>query len=214
MTESLGIIEAGSLAAALVATDAIQKFAGARVLQAELNDLGGVCLQFAVPVSAIAATLDVGRAAAASIGPPPTCALLTRPAPEALALGIASRHEFNPLIEQPVVFVPATPSPTADPTGVSPMENANPAAIGLIETQGFTAALEAIDTACKAANVRVIGKEKLGGGYITVIVAGDVAAVQAAIAAGRESVGALGKLVAAHVISRPSDAVIALLPKP
>ena len=86
-------------------------------------------------------------------------------------------------------------------------------AIGLIETQGFVAVMEAIDTACKAANVEVIGKEKLGGGYITVMIKGDVAAVKAAIEAGKEKVGSLGKLIAAHVIPRPSPAVLSLLPR-
>ena len=88
-----------------------------------------------------------------------------------------------------------------------------PAALGLIETQGFTAVFEAIDTACKAANVEVVGKEKLGGGYITVIVKGDVAAVNAAIEAGKGKVEGLGKLIAAHVVARPSDSVLALLPR-
>jgi microcompartment protein CcmL/EutN len=86
-------------------------------------------------------------------------------------------------------------------------------AIGLIETQGFTAVMEAIDTACKAANVEVLGKEKLGGGYITVMIKGDVAAVKAAIEAGQQKVEGLGKLIAAHVIPRPSPAVLGLLPK-
>ena len=86
-------------------------------------------------------------------------------------------------------------------------------ALGLIETQGFTAVFEAIDTACKAANVEVLGKEKLGGGYITIVLKGDVAAVKAAIDAGKSKVEGLGKLIAAHVIPRPSAAVLALLPK-
>ena len=58
-------------------------------------------------------------------------------------------------------------------------------AIGMIETQGLTAVIEAIDTACKAGNVEVIGKEKLGGGYVTVLIKGDVAAVNAAVEAGK-----------------------------
>jgi len=61
--------------------------------------------------------------------------------------------------------------------------------------------------------VEVIGKEKLGGGYVTVVVRGDVAAVKAAIEAGRSRVDGLGKLIAAHVIPRPSDSVLGLLPK-
>lgn len=86
-------------------------------------------------------------------------------------------------------------------------------ALGLIETQGFTAVFEAVDSACKAANVEVVGKEKLGGGYVTVVIKGDVAAVKAAIEAGQTKVEGLGKLIAAHVIPRPSDAVLGLLPK-
>jgi microcompartment protein CcmL/EutN len=84
----------------------------------------------------------------------------------------------------------------------------------MIETQGFTAVIEAIDTAVKAANVEVIGKEKLGGGFVTVLIKGDVAAVQAAIDAGKARVGELGKLIAAHIIPRPSSAVMSLLPQP
>ena len=93
------------------------------------------------------------------------------------------------------------------------MSDSRPFAIGLIETQGFTAVMEAIDTACKAANVTIAGKEKLGGGYITIVIKGDVAAVQAAIDAGKAKVEGLGKLIAAHVIPRPSEGVLALLPK-
>lgn len=88
-----------------------------------------------------------------------------------------------------------------------------PFAIGLIETQGFTAVMEAIDTACKAANVTILGKEKLGGGYITIVIKGDVAAVRAAVDAAKPKVEGLGKLIAAHVIARPSESVLTLLPK-
>jgi ethanolamine utilization protein EutM len=82
-----------------------------------------------------------------------------------------------------------------------------------MERQGFTAVFEAIDTACKAANVEVLAKEKLGGGYITVVVRGDLSAVTAAVEAGKAKVEGLGKLIAAHVIARPSAAVLNLLPK-
>ena len=86
-------------------------------------------------------------------------------------------------------------------------------AVGLIETQGFTAVFEAIDTALKTAAVEVLAREKLGGGYITVLIKGDVAAVQAAVDAGKAKVEGLGRLVAAHVIPRPSKGVLSLLPK-
>ncbi len=96
-------------------------------------------------------------------------------------------------------------------TGAKPQSGS--VAIGFIETQGYTAVIEAIDTACKAANVEVLGREKLGGGYITVVIKGDVAAVEAAVQAGQAKVGALGKLIASHVIARPSEGVLGLLPK-
>ena len=92
------------------------------------------------------------------------------------------------------------------------MPSSKPQAIGFIETQGFTAVIQAIDTACKAADVTVVGKEKLGGGYITIMVQGDVAAVEAAVDAGKVQVEKLGKLIAAHVIARPSEHVLSLLP--
>ena len=92
------------------------------------------------------------------------------------------------------------------------MSEQMPFAIGMIETQGFTAVIEAIDTAAKAASVEVIGKEKLGGGFVTVLIKGDVAAVKAAVDAGKEKVEGLGKLIAAHVIARPSSAIMSLLP--
>jgi ethanolamine utilization protein EutM len=61
--------------------------------------------------------------------------------------------------------------------------------------------------------VEVLGKEKLGGGYVTVVIKGDVAAVKAAVEAGVSKVNGLGKLIAGHVIARPSAAVLSLLPK-
>jgi ethanolamine utilization protein EutM/ethanolamine utilization protein EutN len=89
----------------------------------------------------------------------------------------------------------------------------NQEAIGILETQGLTAILEATDAMLKAANVTLVGKEKIGAAYVTVIVRGDVAAVNAAVEVGARAVGQLGKLIAAHVIARPHADLIALLPK-
>ena len=84
---------------------------------------------------------------------------------------------------------------------------------GPYETQGFTGVFEAIDTALKTAAVEVLAREKLGGGYITVVIKGDVASVRAAVEAGKAKVEGLGRLVAAHVIPNPSEGVLSLLPK-
>ena len=110
--------------------------------------------------------------------------------------------DFNPLFEQATVQYPE-----------KNMNEQAHFAVGLIETQGFTAVFEAIDTALKTAAVEVLAREKLGGGYITVLIKGDVAAVQAAIDAGKAKVEGLGKLIAAHVIRQPQPGVLSLLPK-
>ena len=72
---------------------------------------------------------------------------------------------------------------------------------------------EAIDTALKTSAVEVLAREKLGGGYITVLIKGDVSAVQAAVDAGKAKVEGLGRLIAAHVIPSPSEGVLSLIPK-
>ena len=80
-------------------------------------------------------------------------------------------------------------------------------ALGLIETRGLVGAVEAADTMVKAANVTLIGKEQVGGGFVAVMVRGDVGAVQAATEAGAEAAKAVGELVSVHVIPRPHSDV-------
>ncbi len=84
--------------------------------------------------------------------------------------------------------------------------------IGFIETRGLTAALEAADNMLKTAQVELVGTEKIGSGLITVIVKGEVGAVKAATEAGAETASRLGELVAVHVIPRPHDDLIKILP--
>lgn len=84
--------------------------------------------------------------------------------------------------------------------------------IGLIETRGLTAALEAADNMLKTAQVELVGTEKIGSGLITVIVKGEVGAVKAATEAGADAATRLGELVAVHVIPRPHDELKSILP--
>jgi len=86
-------------------------------------------------------------------------------------------------------------------------------ALGMVETRGLVAAIEAADAMCKAANVVLIGTEKIGSGLVTVMVRGDVGAVKSAVESGADSAGRLGELVATHVIPRPHTDVEAILPK-
>lgn len=80
-------------------------------------------------------------------------------------------------------------------------------AIGLIDTMGLTTAIEAADAMLKAATVTLVKCERIGGGYVTVIVQGEVGAVKAAVDAGAEAAKRIGELVSAHVIPRPHSEI-------
>jgi len=85
-------------------------------------------------------------------------------------------------------------------------------ALGMIETRGFVAMVEASDAMVKAARVELVGYEKIGGGYVTAVVRGDVAAVKAATEAGQRAAERIGELVSVHIIPRPHANVDSALP--
>ena len=85
--------------------------------------------------------------------------------------------------------------------------------IGLIETRGLTASIEAADAMLKAADVVLLGTEKIGSGLVTVMVTGEVGAVKAATEAGQEAASRIGELVAVHVIPRPHQDITRILPR-
>jgi ethanolamine utilization protein EutM len=86
-------------------------------------------------------------------------------------------------------------------------------ALGMVESKGLIGAIEAADAMVKAANVHLIGSEYIGGGYVTVMVRGDVGAVKAATDAGAAAAKRVGELVSVHVIPRPHSDVEIILPK-
>ena len=86
-------------------------------------------------------------------------------------------------------------------------------ALGMIETKGFISLLEASDAMMKAANVQFMGWEKIGSGYVTAFVTGDVAAVKAATDAGAAAAGRLGEVISVQVIPRPHDDLARVLPQ-
>jgi len=185
----------------MVVLDAMEKCAGVRVLETELNDSPGVCMKLCGALGDVESAARAAEDTAAQMQTP----IIVHVIPGPSELSRAARQagpEFNPLIEQSTVQIPE--KNMSDQAGF---------AVGLIETQGFTAVFEAIDTALKTAAVEVLAREKLGGGYITVLIKGDVAAVRAAVDAGKAKVEGLGRLVAAHVIPNPSKGVLSLLPK-
>lgn len=105
---------------------------------------------------------------------------------------------------------------TAFPQGKAKMKGdikmANTNALGMVETKGLVAAIEAADAMVKAANVQLVGKEQVGGGLVTVMVRGDVGAVKAATDAGAAAAEKVGELVSVHVIPRPHAEVDVILP--
>jgi microcompartment protein CcmL/EutN len=210
VNDSLGILEVFGLTPAMVALDQMDKTAGIRLHQVELNDFLGIVLKIVGPLAAVKAAMAAGKSAAEQMNGRPVATVINKPDARAMK-ALESPVEVSPLIQQPIVKNPNYE--ILAKSEKSPMADNASFALGFIETQGFTAVFEAIDSACKAANVEVIGKEKLGGGYVTVVIKGDVAAVKAAIESGVSKVGSLGKLIAGHVIARPSPAVLALLPK-
>ncbi|MDF2878372.1 MAG: microcompartment protein [Clostridia bacterium] len=85
-------------------------------------------------------------------------------------------------------------------------------AVGMIETRGLVASIEALDAMLKAAEVELVGTEKIGSGLVTVIVQGDVGAVKAATEVGTEAASRLGEVVSVHVIPRPHGDITKILP--
>jgi ethanolamine utilization protein EutM len=81
-------------------------------------------------------------------------------------------------------------------------------AIGLIETKGLVALVEATDAMAKAANVQIVKRIQIGGGLVTTVVRGDVGSVRAAVEAGANAASQIGELVASHIIARPAEGVI------
>lgn len=203
---ALGLIEVAGWSPSMLVLDTMEKTAGVELYQVELNDLAGAMMKITGPLGAVRAAIEAGRNLAESMQVTCITSIIPNPEPRGRR-GWQGGAEYNPLIEQDVVHTPGEQYREATVKGQAPF------AVGLIETQGFTAVFEAIDTACKTADVEVLAREKLGGGYITVLIKGDVAAVRAAIEAGKGKVDGLGKLIAAHVIPSPTEAVLSLLPK-
>jgi ethanolamine utilization protein EutM len=198
---SLALLEVGNLTPALLVVDRCAKAAGVRVLGVESSDSPAQCIKLVGDTAAVRAAGEAGLALARQMGT--TGSLIVMPAPlEATRTLVDRPPQYNPLLD-----LYDARNPRED--HMHPSD-----ALGLLETQGLAAALHATDEMLKSASVSLVGKEKIGAAYVTIAVRGDVAAVQAAIATGKQTVERLGgKLIAADVIPRPHPDLAALLPK-
>lgn len=204
---SLGFIEAPFLSIAAMLANHAANAADIHILGFEPIGDENIMIRIIGDVAQVKTALDAAEAFAPQLGVSIFTNAIPRPA-DGLNSIIDSPNSINPLYGGREQFLPADfPTPPNSPMSTKPQ------AIGILETQGLTAIIEATDAMLKAADVKLVGKEKIGAAFVTVVITGDVAAVSAAIQAGQQAVGSLGKVIAAHVIARPHDELTALLPK-
>jgi len=199
----LAFAETPFLSITAMVADAMLKAADIKLLGFEPTGAETIMIRIAANQTGDAeAALQSASREATRLGVSATTSLLARPHPAIASLN-TKPNTVNPLYGGRDEMRPSDfPNKTM---------NKNQA-IGILETQGLTAILEACDAMLKAADVKLVGKEKIGAAYVTVMVRGDVAAVTAAVAAGSQAASPLGKVIAAHVIARPHEGLLALLP--
>jgi len=197
---SLVLLEVNNLAPTFLVADRCAKTANVRILGIESADGAGQCIKLIGPVADVQAAGQAGIELAKRMGSEAFMSLLAAPL-EATKELADPKPVFNPMLGAFDNRKPREPH----------MANGN--ALGLLETQGLVAALHATDDMLKSSNVVLVGKEKIGAAYVTIMIRGDVAAVQTAIEVGKQTVERLGgKLILADVIPRPHADLAALLP--
>ena len=200
MKQSLALLEIGNLAPALLVADHCAKAAGVEIIGIESADSAAQCIKLVGSADDVRAAAEAGAELGLRMGTTAEFVVLAGPLPETFALA-RQKPAYNPLLGIYDSRVPRDPHMNGQD------------AIGLLETQGLVAALHATDEMLKGAAVSLVGKEKIGAAYVTIMIRGDVAAVQAAIDSGRQTVERLGgKLIMADVIARPHPELAALLP--
>jgi carbon dioxide concentrating mechanism protein CcmO len=186
-TDSIGMIEMHGFAPMIEAADAAVK--AARVTLVDYVSIGGGRCAAIVrgDVAACRTAVDAGEAAGSRVGP------------------LVAKH----VIPSPHALLQANGMPLGATTK---KEKTNGKALGIIETQGFVASVEALDAAVKTAQVVPVGWQRVGSGYSAVVVMGDVAAARSAVDSGGEAASRVGKLSFTHVIPRPHEGVGQVLP--
>jgi len=201
-TYNLAMIEVVGLSPALVIADHAVKAADVRIIGIE-GDAGQQALVKMVGDAAnCRRAIEAARQVAQQMRTKFVASLRLRFVDSDKVRLVDSPQEYSPINE---AFLHMQPKEHE--------EGLNMQAIGLLETQGLTGVIEGADAMLKAANVELIGKEKIGAAHVTVIVRGDVAAVKAAVEAGKAAAEKVGTLIAAHVIARPHEAIAKLLPQ-
>lgn len=201
---SVGLLETPFLSITAMACDAALKSAAVTLLGLEPIGTEVILSRFAGDPGSVLAALDAAEIRVKSLGAAIVSSVILNAPPPSLSTVLAGPNSINPLYGGREYLLPTDHK--------NHLATMNPQAIGILETQGLAAILHATDAMLKAANVELVGKEKIGAAYVTMIIKGDVAAVKAALDAGSEAVGGLGKLIASQVIARPHEDLLKLLP--
>ncbi|NKB70168.1 MAG: BMC domain-containing protein [Candidatus Latescibacteria bacterium] len=185
MSEAVGMVETVGLTGLIEAGDAMSKAANVSLLGWDKVGSGLVTVFCQGDVAAVKSAVDAGAQAAAKVGEVHSVHVIPRP-----------HAELADILPQAV---------TREEDGARRVQ-----ALGIIETKGATGVIEASDAMSKAADVEVVKIQEIGGGYITVLVSGDVGSVTASVAAGAEAAERVGELVSQHLIPRPIDDIVDL----
>ena len=203
---ALGFAEVSFWSISAVVADKMVKESGVKLLGLDTTALENILIRVAGDVSDVNSSLQTAVDFGNELGVEVISSVIPSPA-SVFDKAVDYPNTINPIYGAREQFLPSDYKITQKQN----MKN-NQHALGFLETQGLVAALEATDAMLKSANVTLVGKEKIGAAYVTVVIKGDVAAVTAAVDAGKEAVNELGTIIASHVIARPHTDLVSLLP--
>ena len=219
MMEALGMVETRGLVAAIEAADAMAKAANVTLVGSEKIGSGLVSIMVRGDVGAVKAAVEAGGAAAGRLGEVVATHVIPRPHNDVEKLLPAAKYQGRLCLSVRFSHSPRLCGAVKKLYRIRQRlsvrqkgTNRTMEALGMVETRGLVAAIEAADAMAKAANVRLIGSEKIGSGLVSIMVRGDVGAVKAAVEAGGLAAGRLGEVIATHVIPAPHADVEKLLP--
>ena len=193
--KALGFIETKGLVGNIEATDAMLKAADVEFIGSDTIGAGLTTVIVTGEVGAVQAATDAGQEAASRVG-------------ELFCVNVIAR----PHTDLARIMPPKGPAVGKSAKDAGEQVPVN-SALGMIETNGLTAAIQAADAMLKSADVSLVGQEKIGAGLVTVFVQGDVGAVKAAVEAGQTAAMRIGEVVSAHVIPRPHTSVSECMPE-
>lgn len=213
MSLNAALIEVFGLAPALVIADQALKASDVTIVGVEGNAGQDSLIKFVGDLANIERAIAAAKEIATQMGAKFTAEILRQFEEPARAKMIYTAQEYSPITCGYLHMLPREEDSAGAGGASTPSQRGtNMQAIGLLETQGLSAVIEGADAMLKAANVEVVGKEKIGAAHVTVMIRGDVAAVKAAIDAGKAAAEKVGKVVAALVIARPHEGLAKLLP--